>query len=284
MKKYILFCLTTIVLIASLVIGVKNTNDYYHVMEDYNKKGNEVCANNGSYINSAGVDLCESFDTTKEYKVEVKEYVTDVDMYSKTFILNQENIEESSLDVMVQVCTILGEVLLVIISIESVFFVKDYKAKTKITKNNKDDIKSKCVLVALIPTIPLMLYGIAKGISPLLFVKNGLVLNIGATKFIINYCLSYVLLAVITGLIGLVVSTRNKKTVFNSLLIVLVMLVYKFGIYVATLLINSMFVVNYENLVIVGALNTCTLQTLLLLFTVVVGLVLYKVLPTVKEK
>jgi hypothetical protein len=130
-----------------------------------------------------------------------------------------------------------------------------------------------------------MVYGLIKGISPLLFGRDVLILNMSSYKFIANYSLTYVLLAIITGLIGLVVSTRNTKWHVNISLIVSLMIVYHVCIIIATSLINSMFVMNYEGLYVIGALYTCTAQTLLYLLTAVVGLLLYKFLPSnIKSK
>lgn len=286
MKKYILLFITTLVLLIVLIVGIKETNDHNKVMVEFINKRNQVCEqNNGTYINSAGIDVCKSFDGQTEYKVEVKDYITDVDAFSSSLVVDSDTQDELESDIGLPIFEIGKFIMYVLISVESIWFVKDFLSKAKVTKKNIKEIKDKCILVSLIPTIPLMVYGVIKGISPLLFGRDALILNMSSYKFIANYSLTYVLLAIITGLIGLVVSTRNTKWHVNISLIVSLMIVYHVCIIIATLLINSVFVMNYEGLFVIGALYTCTAQTLLYLLTAVAGLLLYKFLPSnIKSK
>nr|MCR5482816.1 hypothetical protein [Bacilli bacterium] len=92
-----------------------------------------------------------------------------------------------------------------------------------------------------------------------------------------------ILISVITSLIGLVLSKRNYNTIKNVMGIIILLVLVELSIFAATKVINTVFVVYYEGLETFWYETACTLQVLLLAFIVGVGLILYKLVPSLKE-
>ena len=273
MKKYILLFIISIVLAFTLGVGVNNTkNAFENYEESFNKTKENCFSKNGVYDNDDIKRLCEGYISKEKFTG-----------YFGTYYVVYEDHIDSIIDTSFGLTSIIKYVLFILIGLDSVWFVNDYLKNKKITKKNNDELRKKAIGVSLIAAIPFSVYSVLKVLSPIVVVKDYLVFEKGDIKTIICYLLAGILISVITSLIGLVLSKRNYNTIKNLMGIILLLVLVELSIFAATEVINSVFVVYYEGLETFWYETACTLQVLLLVLTIIVGLILYKFIPSVKE-
>lgn len=273
MKKYILLFIISIVLAFTLGVGVNHARNAFEVYKEGFYKTRTYCVNlNGNYENDSIKTSCEDFIKKVEYKGSIGLYY-----------INYEDHVDNILDENCGYVSIFKYVLFILIGLDSIWFVNDYLKGKKITKKNNDELRKKAIGVSLISSIPFITYSVLKVLSPFVVAKDYIVFEKGDIKTTLCYLLAGILFSVITSLIGLVLSKRNYNTIKNLMGIILLLVLVELSIFAATELINSIFVVYYEGLETFWYETACTLQVLLLVLTIIVGLILYKFIPSVKE-
>ena len=269
MKKYILLFIISIVLAFTLGVGVNHSRNAFEAYEESFYKTRTNCVDlNGIYENDSIKIFCENYIKKVEYKDSIGLYY-----------INYEDRVENIIDY----TSIFKYVLFILIGLDSIWFVNDFFKGKKMTKKNKDELRKKAIGVSLIPSIPFIIYSLLKVLSPFVVVKDYLVFEKGEIKTTICYLLAGILISLIVSLIGLVLSKRNYNTIKNLMGIILLLVLVELSIFAATEFINTVFVVYYEGLETFCFETACTLQVLLLAFTVGVGLILYKFVPSLKE-
>ena len=265
MKKYILLFIISIVLAFTLGVGFNNARKSIEVYEEGFYKSRTSCVNlNGNYENDNIKTLCEDLIKKEGYKDSIGLYY-----------INYEDSIDYMLDDYYYI-SIFKYVLFILIGLDSVWFVNDYLKGKKMTKKNNDELRKKAIGVSLISSIPFITYSLLKVLSPFVVAKDYIVFEKGDIKATICYLLAGILISVITSLIGLVLSKRNYNTIKNLMGIILLLVLVELFIFAATEVINTVFVVYYEGLETFCFETACTLQVLLLAFTVGVGLILNK--------
>ena len=276
MKKYILLIIISIVLLIPLGLGVRNTkNDFKNHESAFLNSRTKCVAVNGTYVDDYDKSFCEEVLAKEKYTESIGSY----------YSLYEGNVDstENYGGFIIGSTIFIKFILFILIGLDSVWFVSDYLKSKKITKKNNDELRKKAIGVSLIAAIPYTIYTILKVLSPFVVVKDYLVFEKGEIKTTICYLLAGILISVITSLIGLVLSKRNYNTIKNLMGIILLLVLVELSIFAATEVINSIFVVYYEGLETFWFNTACTLQVLLLVFTITVGLILYKFVPSLKE-
>lgn len=273
MKKYILLFIISIVLAFTLGVGVNHSRNAFEAYEESFYKTRTNCVDlNGIYENDSIKIFCENYIKKVEYKDSIGLYY-----------INYEDRVDNIMDESFGYTSIFKYVLFILIGLDSIWFVNDFFKGKKMTKKNKDELRKKAIGVSLIPSIPFIIYSLLKVLSPFVVVKDYLVFEKGEIKTTICYLLAGILISLIVSLIGLVLSKRNYNTIKNLMGIILLLVLVELSIFAATEFINTVFVVYYEGLETFCFETACTLQVLLLAFTVGVGLILYKFVPSLKE-
>ncbi len=276
MKKYILMSIISIVLIVTLGVGIKNTkSDFKNHEETFNNERSKCVELNETYNDNFSKSYCDEF--LKEEK-----FTDNIGSYYDLYEGNVDSLENFG-GFSSATTSIIKYILFILIGLDSVWFVNDYLKGKKITKKNNDEFRKKAIGVSLIAAIPFSVYSILKVLSPFVVVKDSLLIGKGEIKTTLCYLLAGILISVITSLIGLVLSKRNYNTIKNLMGIIILLVLVELSIFAATELINSVFVVYYEGLETFWYETACTLQVLLLVLTIIVGLILYKFMPGVKE-
>ena len=272
MKKFILLIIISIVLIFTLGVGVKNTKSAFKSYEESFYKIRTNCIDkNGIYENDAMKKLCDNLVSKDKYTDDIGAYFVNYEDSIQT-ISRIDNYDIG-----------LKYLLFILIGLDSVWFVNDFLKSKKINKKNNDELRKRAIFVSLIPSIPFIVYSILKVLSPFVVIKDYLLIEKSDIKTIICYLLAGILISVIISIIGLVLSKRKYNTIKNLIGIIIMIVLIKLSIFAATKLINSVFVVYYEGLELFHYESACVLQVLLLVFTIIVGLLLYKFVPSLKE-
>ena len=269
MKKYYLLIIISVILAFTLGVGVNHSKNSFETYKTGFDEMRTKCVEfKGSYENDDVKKTCEKYIGKEEFKGSIGLYY-----------INYEDRVENIIDY----TSIFKYVLFILIGLDSIWFVNDFFKGKKMTKKNNDELRKKAIGVSLISSIPFITYSVLKVLSPLFVVKDFIVIEKGDIKTTICYLLAGILISVITSLIGLVLSKRNYNTIKNLMGIILLLVLVELSIFAATEVINSVFVVYYEGLETFWYETACTLQVLLLVLTIIVGLILYKFIPSVKE-
>ena len=234
MKKYYLLIIMSIVLIFALGVEIKNTKNTFKTYEDSFYKTKENCVSkNGLYDSDDIKRVCEGYISKEKFTANVGlYYVVYEDGINTTFGLGYD-------------VSIVKFILLVLIGLDSIWFVNDFLKDKKITKKNTDELRKKAIGVSLIPSLSFGVYSVLKVFSPIFVVKDYILIEKGDIKTIICYLLAGILVSVIASLIGLVLSKRNYNIIKNLIGMIIMLAFVGLSIFAATNLINSIFVVYY---------------------------------------
>lgn len=285
MKKYVILILMSIALLFVFVNGIGETKETIKYQNDITAEIKEKClSKNGVYDTPEMEAYC--YKTIKEDK-----YTIDLISYMSTYNNELESVIDdiySEKDEDNEVITSYGPtvfailllILMCLMALDSVFFVKDYMNKQK--KSNKMDNTKKCICISMIPTIPVLLYAIAKLVSPFIIINNILVVTGNDVLYIFNYCASLIATLFIVSIVGLIAYKCSDKLLKSIILIIVVLYAVKLSSALIMTLLESIVPdgITYTAIGIFDVISTY--HTIVTIVLAVIIYVIYARLPMKK--
>lgn len=246
MKKYILFILICLSFCFSFFLGTNNAkSEYTNHLEAFSKIRENCVKKNGVYDNDMMKNYCENVLKSEKYTLTYEFYLNTYNHGLEQAIDSSYDDNEDDYSSALIIISAIIFILLCLVSLDAFWFTKDYLNKQKITnKNNKEIIKN-AICISLVPSIPVVLYALAKAISPFFIVKD--LIFSGIDKVIL--CLLIItisLYAFISSLIGLLANKYTDKKLKSIGMIILVSIVVNIIIsmivYAISMILNDQFV------------------------------------------